>query len=130
MVSAHSRPGSGLVSGTEYYHLAICFSEKATTKIGKAVEQDALLPYVCLADREQKSAVIHLRSCSEATPCCNEVRSSTQLITSIKQRARRADLTAVELEVLYSLLQTSQPVDEALQELLTTKSESAADKQK
>jgi hypothetical protein len=119
-----------LVSGAEYYQLAICFSEKATAKIGQAVEQDALLPYVCHADREQRIAVIHLRNCSEASLCCSVVRSSTQLIASIKQRARRADLTAAKIEVLYSLLQTSQPVDEALQKLLIIKSESAADKQK
>ena len=63
VVSAHSGPCSGLVSGAEYYQLAICFSEKATAKIGQAVEQDALLPYVCHADREQRIAVIHLRNC-------------------------------------------------------------------
>lgn len=123
-----NRPCAGLVTGPQYYSLAICFSEKATVKIGQTVDPDAMVEYVCIPNRVDETASVHLRTCSMGSLCEAARKSNTMLINSIKQRAERAALTMAKIDVLDSLLQ-GQPPPAHLQELLKTSGEKA-DRQK
>ena len=128
VVELKSRPCAGLVSGPQYYSLAICFSEKATAKIGQTVDPDAKVEYVCIPNRVEETASVHLRTCSMGSLCEAARKSNTVLISAIKQRAERAALTMAKIDVLDSLLQ-GQPPPAHLQELLKTTGD-APDRQK
>ena len=124
VIEQQNRPCAGLVSGPEYYSLAICFSEKATAKIGQTVDPDATVEYVCFSNRVDQTASIHLRTCTMGSPCEAARRSNVVLINSIKQRAERAALTSAKIDVLDSLLQGQTPAT-CLQEILIASGDKA-----
>jgi hypothetical protein len=106
LTATHSGPCPGLVSGPAYFPLAVVYTDQATAKIGKQVATDERLEYVCTAYRESRTAVVHLRTCSENSPCVLQKKSNSTLLTTIKQRADRAMATSCKLDALDSLLQT------------------------
>ena len=99
------RQCTGLVSGGDYYALAICFSAKATNVVGGKAREDALLEYFCVPDREACTAIIHHRTCTPENKCNLTIKRSTELIKAINQRAERATLTYSKIECLDLLLQ-------------------------
>ena len=93
-------PCTGLVSGPQYYALAICFSTKATAKIGKTVATDAVVEYVCEPDRVAMTAVVHHHECCVSNKCDQARKSYRDFIAAIEQRAERARLTLAKIDCL------------------------------
>lgn len=119
----------GLVSGFEYYALAVSLSTKPTAKIGTKVPEDAVLEYVCLPDRVAETATVHHRECCEGSKCDGTRRQNSSLISAINQRAERARQTLAKIECLDTLLQ-GKLVPEPLKQLLTQQTGDKKDKEK